>query len=56
VPGADFICIEPWQGLADDAGFQGAFSDKAGVVTLAPGTTRSFRMDVTVEPAEESQP
>lgn len=55
-PGADFLCIEPWQGLADEAAFTGVFQDKAGIVTLAPGTTRSFRMDVTVHPAEELQP
>jgi galactose mutarotase-like enzyme len=55
-PGADFICIEPWQGLADEAAFLGEFSDKPGVVTLASGTSRSFRMDVTVKRAEESQP
>jgi galactose mutarotase-like enzyme len=55
-PGADFICIEPWQGLADEAVFEGDFAEKAGLVTLSPGTTRSFRLDVTVRPAEEPQP
>lgn len=55
-PGADFVCIEPWQGLADEAGFAGDFTQKAGIVTLAPGGTRSFRMDVTVQPAQDDQP
>ncbi|WP_159873654.1 aldose 1-epimerase family protein [Novosphingobium sp. 9U] len=47
-PGANYLCIEPWQGIADPVGYQGDFRDKPGVVSLAPGETRSFRMDVTV--------
>jgi galactose mutarotase-like enzyme len=50
-PGARFLCIEPWQGIADPLGYTGDFRDKPGVVTLAPGVSRSFRMDVTVSPA-----
>lgn len=48
-PGANFLCIEPWQGMADPRGFDGDFRDKPGVVTLSPGAERSFRMDVTVD-------
>lgn len=51
VPGARYICIEPWQGHADPAGFTGDFREKPGVVLLDPGATRTFRMDVTVRPA-----
>lgn len=51
VPGARYICIEPWQGHSDPLGYNGDFRDKPGVVTLAPGASRSFRMDVTVRPA-----
>jgi galactose mutarotase-like enzyme len=47
-PGANFICIEPWAGQADPAGFSGDFRDKPGVMLLPPGESRSFRMDVTV--------
>jgi galactose mutarotase-like enzyme len=50
VPGARYICIEPWQGYADPQGFTGDFREKPGVVLLDPGKTRSFRMDVTVRP------
>lgn len=50
-PGANFICIEPWQGHADDAGFTGQFRDKPGMVLLSPREVRSFRVDVTVTPA-----
>ncbi|MEO6041816.1 MAG: aldose 1-epimerase family protein [Croceibacterium sp.] len=47
-PGAPFLAIEPWQGFNDPAGFAGDFRDKPGVVELAAGASRSFRMDVTV--------
>lgn len=47
-PGANYICIEPWHGVADQSGFAGDFRDKPGVTVLAPGETASFRMDVTV--------
>lgn len=49
-PGADYLCIEPWQGIADPADWDGDFRTKPGVVELAPGATRSFRMDVRVVP------
>ena len=47
-PGAAFVCIEPWAGHADSEGYPGEFSDKPGVISIAPGASRSFRMDVTV--------
>ncbi|MFN4135582.1 MAG: aldose 1-epimerase family protein [Novosphingobium sp.] len=50
VPGARYICIEPWAGHADPEGFAGDFREKPGIVLLAPGETRSFCMDVTVRP------
>lgn len=49
-PGASYLCIEPWQGIADPAGFAGDFREKPGVVLLPSGTSRSFRMDVIVQP------
>jgi len=51
VPGARYICIEPWQGHSDPMGYMGGFHEKPGVVSLVPGTSLSFRMDVTVRPA-----
>ncbi len=48
VPGAHYICIEPWAGHADPEGFAGDITQKPGIVLLAPGESRSFRMDVTV--------
>jgi galactose mutarotase-like enzyme len=47
-PGAAFVCIEPWAGRADPEGYTGEFRDKPGVIEIAPGASRSFRMDITV--------
>lgn len=47
-PGANFICIEPWQGTADPAGFAGEFADKPGIIHLVPGEEKRLAMDVTV--------
>ena len=47
-PGANYICIEPWAGIADPAGYAGTFRDKPGVMEIAPGAACAFRMDVTV--------
>ncbi len=41
-PGAPFICIEPWHGLADPSGFTGDFTAKPGVFTVAPGGVQSM--------------
>lgn len=46
-PGAPFVCIEPWQGIADPVGFSGELWDKPGVLTLEPGTERKHRMTAT---------
>lgn len=48
-PGAPFLCIEPWQGWADPAGFDGEIADKPGMVLLAPGESRRFSMSVALE-------
>lgn len=47
-PGAGYLCIEPWAGFADSQGYTGDFRDKPGVIAIAPGAERMFRMDVTV--------
>lgn len=39
-PGAGFICIEPWHGIADPVGFAGDFSAKPGVFAVAAGGER----------------
>lgn len=47
-PGAHYLCVEPWAGMADPVGFTGDVWDKPGIMALLPGDTRSFRMDVTL--------
>lgn len=48
VPGARYICVEPWAGHADPEGFAGDFRQKPGIETLKPGESRAFRMDVAL--------
>lgn len=47
-PGARFICIEPWHGVADPEGFSGEFTEKPGVFTVAPGGVQSIEMTITL--------
>lgn len=47
-PGPAFLCIEPWEGYADPAGWEGAFQDKPGSFILAPGDHRSWSFQVSL--------
>jgi galactose mutarotase-like enzyme len=47
-PKADFICIEPWHGVADPAGFSADFTAKPGVFTLAPGAALPIKMAIAL--------
>lgn len=47
-PGAPFVCLEPWCGIADSVGATGRLEDKEGIIRLAPGGW--FSRDVTVRP------
>jgi galactose mutarotase-like enzyme len=49
-PGAEFICIEPWHGVADPAGYAGDIRTKPGVFVLAPGAAMPIRMVITLLP------
>lgn len=46
--GAQFLCIEPWRGYASPASFGGEFSDKPGLMHIAPGAEEqlSYRIEV----------
>ncbi len=48
-PGAPFLCIEPWQGHSDPAGFAGTLAEKPGTVAIPSGETRRFAMSVALE-------
>jgi galactose mutarotase-like enzyme len=47
-PGAAFVCIEPWHGHADPAGYDGDFRTKPGVFEVAPGADWTCSMAVTL--------
>jgi galactose mutarotase-like enzyme len=49
-PGAAYICIEPWHGIADPTGFDGDFTAKPGVCAVAPGESKTCAIHVTLEP------
>lgn len=48
-PGAPFLCIEPWHGMADPVGYAGEFAAKPGVIEVAPDASRCFSMRIGVE-------
>ena len=48
-PGANYVCIEPWQGLADHINAGGQLEDKEGIVTLPSGQSREYRFTVSVK-------
>jgi len=47
-PGAPFVCIEPWRGIADPVGFCGDFKTKPGVFMIAPGATVPIEMTISL--------
>ncbi len=47
-PGARFVCVEPWHGIADPAGYAGEYRDKPGVFEVAPGEAKRIGMSVTL--------
>lgn len=47
-PGAAYVCIEPWHGIADPSGYAGEFRDKPGVFDVAPGAAKRIGMSVTL--------
>ncbi len=46
-PGAAFVCIEPWQGVASPVGPPQELRDKEGILTLAP--SQAFDSSYTIE-------
>lgn len=47
-PNANFICIEPWQGIADPQGYTGDFKAKPGVFAVKPGGANTARIEITI--------
>jgi len=46
-PGAAFVCIEPWQGVASPVGPPQELRDKEGILTLAP--SQEFETSYSIE-------
>jgi len=42
----EFICLEPWQGIADHVGFEGDISEKEGILCADPGKEISFHYTI----------
>lgn len=47
-PGAAYVCVEPWHGIADPEGFDGEYRDKPGVFEVAPHGEQRITMSVTL--------
>lgn len=45
-PGAAFVCVEPWHGIADPVGFDGEIWDKPEIKCLPPNTRWSVEMRI----------
>ncbi len=47
--GGDFLCIEPWCGMADPVGFMGDFIDKPGLLHIPPGATATAELRISLD-------
>ncbi len=47
-PGADYVCIEPWVGCADNADQQAGLFEKDSIVKLNPDQTFSAKFSISV--------
>jgi galactose mutarotase-like enzyme len=45
----DFLCIEPWHGMASPPDFDGEFERKPWLMLIPPGETRTASLRITVE-------
>jgi galactose mutarotase-like enzyme len=46
-PGGDFVCLEPWQGIADTVHSTGEFSQKEGILAIEPGKSHETSFTLT---------
>ena len=46
---APFICLEPWYGRCDSAGYEGEYKDKEWINTLAPGQKFSSVYTINID-------
>lgn len=48
-PGAPFVCLEPWQGIADSVDTTQRLEEKEGIMCLLPGQQHEATYTITVE-------
>lgn len=48
VPGAPFVCLEPWVGVASRVGDSSELARKEAMLTLWPGGTFPYRMSIAI--------
>lgn len=47
-PGAPFICLEPWLGIADSADHRGLLAEKEGIRMLDPGASETKKFSIEI--------
>lgn len=47
-PGAPFVCIEPWQGIADNESASGIISEKEGIMKLQAGKSHAAGYSISI--------
>lgn len=50
IPGAGFLCIEPWAGYHSPEGFRGELASKPGILKVEPRRSRTFAWSVRLLP------
>ncbi len=53
-PGPSFLCVEPWEGYASPADWDGDIIDKPGGFLLAPGGTRRWGLTLAMDRGQET--
>ena len=48
-PGAPFVCIEPWLGIADNENTDGEFENKDGIIRLPIGESYNAQFSIEIE-------
>ncbi len=48
-PGADYVCVEPWNGIASSAEASDRLEEKESIRRLAPRQSETFAMRITVK-------